>query len=250
MATRRKFAAPTPESWAPQDGLLVSGTEPRNLQKLGITAGLPETFGVDFAWMTPDTFNSWGIQRKEFSDYVSSLHDGRLAKESQQMLRLDQAILVLEGKPRWTVDGELVSTYGANYTRDQHHGTLLSLQLQGWWVVTTVNLAETMELVVGIKSWTEKSRHDSLLRRQKITTPFGSATSRDFSLWVLQSWPGIGPAVAGAIVDHFGRLPLRWDITYEQLSKVAGVGPALCDRLFYTFEEAEKPKPRRRKKMV
>src|SRR3990167_6796497 len=77
-----------------------------------------------------------GVQRKEVRDLVASVKGERLAKELGQMQHLDLAVLVVEGEPRWTADGQLLDDH-VRWTRRQHHGTLLSIQAAGVWLATT-----------------------------------------------------------------------------------------------------------------
>jgi ERCC4-type nuclease len=76
----------------------------------------PERLGADVLWRSPH-WGLVGVQRKEAADFVSSVHDGRLAKESQQMSRLGLAVLMLEGRFRWTTDGELATGYGSRWSK-------------------------------------------------------------------------------------------------------------------------------------
>jgi hypothetical protein len=47
----------------------------------------------------------------------------------------------------------------------------------------------------------------------------------------LQGIPNIGPGVAGAVFDHFGRVPLRWDVTEKDMMGVAGVGKKRVEQM-------------------
>ena len=65
--------------------LLVAPTEPPQLKKLGKVSSVPESYGLDYMFITHNSLIS-GVQRKQFpGDFTSSLNDGRLGKEIVQM---------------------------------------------------------------------------------------------------------------------------------------------------------------------
>jgi hypothetical protein len=55
---------------------------------------------------------------------------------------------------------------------------------------------------------------------------------RDFAIFLLQSFPGIGAGVAGNIYDHFGYLPMTWRVTEKELAEVPGVGKGRAKTLW------------------
>src|SRR5437867_4263135 len=119
--------------------MLISGAEPEFLRKLGVAHNLPERLGVDFLWSIPNASGGGlvGVQRKVYSDLLQSLGD-RLTRETAQKRSLKAAFLLIEGDPKWTTNGALLSTYGdSRWTLVHHWGLMASLQLQGWQIITT-----------------------------------------------------------------------------------------------------------------
>jgi len=41
---------------------------------------------------------------------------------------------------------------------------------------------------------------------------------------ILQGFPGVGPELAGRMVDHFEGVPLTWTHAIDELMEVEGVG--------------------------
>jgi ERCC4-type nuclease len=210
--------------------MLVSPTEPAILRALGKTSLVPEQYGADF--MFPSTeFGLVGIQRKELSDFVASVKDGRLAKEIGQMKRLGLAMLVLEGKPHWTNDGLLTST-STQWRMNQHLGTLWSVQLSGCWLATTTSVQETSTLISAFTRWTAKPRHIALESRPGPTSDeWGKVGNREWALHLLQGFRGIGPVQAAALYDHFGGLPFVWSVGIVDLMEVPGIGEKRAEGL-------------------
>lgn len=202
--------------------MLVSPTEPKELREQGKVSLVPERYGVDYLFLSPH-IGMAGVQRKEIKDLIASVHDGRLAKELGQMRALGLAMVVVEGRTQWSNDGLLMSNYGS-WTIAQHLGVLWSIQLNGCWITNTMSVAETQRLLSLFGRWITKQRHASLTHRPNPSGEWGTAESRDWGIHLLQSFKGIGPEVAAAIFDHFGRVPLTWAVGELDLMEVRGVG--------------------------
>lgn len=202
--------------------ILVSPTEPAGIRKMGKTSSIPEKYGVDLFFYSRQ--RKIGVQRKEMNDFVASVYDGRLGRELLQMKALDQAALFIEGRPTWTNTGELIHR-GSDFNRNQLYGLVFSIESEnGVLVLFTNSQEDTAAALQVFMRWCEKDEHGSLAQRSKPFAPWGAPTSRDWGIYLLQSFPGIGRKVAAAIYDHYGRVPIRWDITKDDLLKVPGVG--------------------------
>ena len=53
---------------------------------------------------------------------------------------------------------------------------------------------------------------------------WGTSTREDFARFLLQGFPGIGTALADAILERFGAVPLSWCCTFDELKSVPGIG--------------------------
>lgn len=220
--------------------MLIAPTEPLPIRALGRIHSLPEKRGVDVLF--PAGGRMVGIQRKEIHDLVASVHDGRLHREAQMIGgcladgRLGVAVLVVEGRPTWTIDGEWVEQ-GWRWTRRQHRGLLWSVRAKGIWVETTADVHDTADLCRDLEKWAAKDRHSSLDRRPGPTGLWGKATTRDYALHVLQGFDGVGPELAGRIVDHFGRLPIGWLVSASELEEISGIGKVKAKKLIGALEQ-------------
>ena len=66
----------------------------------------------------------------------------------------------------------------------------------------------------------------------------GTRDSRSWALHLIQGFEGIGPTVAGAIFDHFGGVPFRWNVDgVEELMGVKGVGEKRAKALWRALED-------------
>jgi ERCC4-type nuclease len=192
-------------------------------------------FGVDIFWTA--RAQTWGCQRKEVADFLASIHDGRLKTDRAKMRRLDHPILLIEGKIRWTLDGQLMTNgFGQSWSRTQHRNYLLSVQNDGIMVEFTDDLNDTILRVQEMHKWSDKD-HESGKGRPKPVSSWGKAGHRDFQIHLLTSFDGIGVKAAEAILDHFGKVPMHWDVDdAKELAKVPGIGPVRAKRMMAALD--------------
>lgn len=216
--------------------MLVSPAEPAQFKSLGKSSPLPEKYGVDFLMLgTP--VGIAGIQRKTITDLLASVFDGRLQRELSQMASLDIGMLLLEGVPQWTTEGYLLAPQ--TWTIKQHIGLLWSIQLAGYWYISTQSPAETYETIKSFESWLAKDNHSGLKRRHIPTRDvWGTKDNTGWQSHLLQSFPGIGPAQADAIIEKFGGLPLRWTVDDLDLQQVKGIGVKKAEQLWKCLNNA------------
>jgi ERCC4-type nuclease len=222
--------------------LLVAPTEPEELRAIGVTSLIPERFGVDV--MFGSTLGLIGIQRKTVTDFLASLHDGRLQKELFQMQRLCVRVFILEGLLKWTEDrlGLLVGVNQIRWSRAQHLSVLWSIQSRGIWVTQTDSLRDTVDTIWELRRWAGKTKHDSLLHRPgPASSPgvWGKPDCRDYAIWVLQGFDGIGPELAGRIFDHCDGLPLRWTLDAKEMQEIRGIGAGKAGALMEMLDSPE-----------
>lgn len=241
--------------------MLIAPTEPIALKALGKVSSTPEKHGVDIMIGTPHGI--MGIQRKELTDFFNSVNDGRLAREYPLMSTLTVAVLLIEGRQRWSTEGLLLNYSDPmsrkQWTRDQFRSYMLSVQARGVWVVETDDLMDTVTWIKNFERWANKASHHSLLARPKPQVPWGKPENRDWNIFLAQSFPGIGPVQAERILDHFGGvLPIGWTCTRAELASAPGIGKTRLEALWSALppnphappepEVEKKPRSRSRKK--
>lgn len=180
-----------------------------------------------------------GIQRKAFRDFVASARDGRLGKECSQMKALDLGIVILEGTARWNTDG--TSSIIPSWSQAQHIGVMLSIQSQGYWLLSTVSPQETCTYVLLLTKWLGKDRHSMLKSRPKPKGEWGTLESEDWQVHLMQSFEGIGRVQAERIVAHFGKAPLAWTVGVSELMMVEGIGAGRAIKMLEALDKIEDP---------
>lgn len=215
--------------------MLIAPTEPMALKGIGKVSSAPEKMGVDIMFGTKN-HGVVGVQRKEMSDFFSSVTDGRLAREFPMMAPLGIAVLLLEGSKRWSTEGLWLGGEAHSrrqWTRDQYRSYCCSVQARGVWVVETDNLNDTVLWLLNFHKWCTKEGSSSLQTRPKPQGAWGKPDSRDWNIFLAQSFPGIGVVQAERMVEHFGgQVPISWSCTREELAEVPGIGKTRLQALW------------------
>lgn len=221
--------------------ILYSPTEhneiPYFLGPKGLRSSLPEKYGADFLIICKPGVVA--IQRKEFpGDFFASYEDGRLTREMSLLATADFRLLALEGEPLFTSEGVLVSEYHSSWTKRRLRNLLRSARYKhGVDFEWTNNTKDTADLLLELEAWFSTDVHKSLLTRPKLVRDtWGQFNKERWAAFFLQGFPGIGADRAAAIYALFGRVPLRWDITKEELKQLQGIGDKTADRLWELLE--------------
>jgi ERCC4-type nuclease len=191
-------------------------------------SNLPEEKGADI--LIYSKAGLYGAQRKEVPhDFISSVADGRLARSMALITKECKfSELICEGRFRYYPDGHLAvnKKVPSRYTRKQIRGILFNLK----WIVgiNHVEYTEDIDDTANYLRWLydslNKTTHRSMFSRPSAKGTWVVPTNTEIQSWILQSWPGIGPVTADAIIDKFKGIPLKWTCTLDELSKVPKLG--------------------------
>jgi ERCC4-type nuclease len=206
--------------------VFVAPSEGVVMRRLGPSSSLPERYGADVFFVASG--RKHGVQRKATGDFVASVMDGRLHREVAQMTRLDVAVLCVEGRFVWTDEGMWAGP--SRWDRFRHRQYLFDLQSRGIWTMETDTVNETAEVCRELERWARKVKHSGPDHRPGPVGPWGKLTSKDYACHLLQGIDGIGPELAGRIVDAFGRAPIGWTVPPAEW-EVAGIGPERVRKL-------------------
>lgn len=215
--------------------ILISSQEPRRLKELleAVDSPVVEDYGADL--LLPSPKGLIGIQRKEASDFISSVEDGRLNRELGLLSQSVQfPILVQEGNFYFDREGLLwLNGRKQRYTKTQIRNLERSLwYIQGVRVEKSESMGETAALALEIESYFSKNSHVSLFRRPSPQSEWGIVPQSQREGWLLQGLQGVGPTLAEAIVKHFGRAPIQWSCSLEELERVDGIGRTRAGKIY------------------
>lgn len=227
---------------------LVSPSEVKLLEKLkgdGITSTLPEEKGADVLVYTRQGL--LGVQRKEIpNDFLQSVTDGRLAREMALLPKSCKfCLLLLEGEFKYWPDGRVAigRREPSRFTKTQINGILFDVRyIRGVDCDYTEDLDDTIFYVKTVTQWLNKEKHLGLFSRPG--GPKGSwivPTIQETHSWLLQGFDGIGPALASSIIEHFGRIPLAWTCSLEELMRVPRLSTKRARIIWETLRQTSEP---------
>ncbi len=213
---------------------LLSPTESDLAKALGdeaINSPLCEERGADILLYT--SVGLFGFQRKRVPhDFLSSFTDGRFTRLLPLLTKNCVYFrLIKEGKfkywPDQTVDLGMMAGHKripSRFTRTQVHGMLNDIDmLWGVPIRETEDVDDTVRFLKSVRTFMEAKTHLGTYNRPKVQGAWYVPTAEETQLWILQGFSGIGPTTADAIIKHFGRIPLRWTCTPEELSSVGRI---------------------------
>lgn len=216
---------------------LLSPTEPGLKSELGdraIISPIPETYGADCFTAVVGRGRIVAQRKTCPYDLLASVTDGRIAEKLPKLLRAEYRFWIVEGWPSFTADGHLMLSHTTRWTKQQIRNLLRSLWFTyGIVVERTDSVQDTATALMEIEDWFRKTVHRSLLTRPKmmVEDTWGNSSKRDFARYLLQTFTGVGVGRAEAIFDHFGKVPLSWTVSEEELTEVQGIGGKLAKSL-------------------
>jgi ERCC4-type nuclease len=228
--------------------ILVSPTE-RQLHTILSGSGekwkissLPEQHGCDILTLTKS--GVIGFQRKTFPDLVASLQDGRLYYELNQLqcsALLHSGFLVVEGNANRTSDDTFYSE--ANISVSTFRSIVAKFSNYGIATLHSFSPDDTIRACFQVSSYVSSGRAGTIHRPKQVTNEWGRTDSKTYAVFLLQSFPGIGPKVAAAIYDHFGGVPLEWTVTPAELALVPGIGRRRAESLMASLAPLRRSEP-------
>lgn len=193
-------------------------------------SSLPEKHGCDFLFIT--SRGVLGFQRKTLPDLNASLLDGRLNYELAQLsttATVSYSYLIIESTLARTVDGRFVET---DLTINALRSILAKFQSRGVGFLPSDSPTDTVSAILSVAKYIGSGRHELDTRPKNLKNQWNTIDSNAYALFLLQSFPGIGPKQALAILNHFSpNFPLQWNVTVDELIAVPGIGRKTAERL-------------------
>ena len=165
------------------------------------------------------------FERKTMLDLAESLKDGRLFNQAHRLVNSGVLVaMILEGR-----GSDLT---GSQMRREALQGAIVSLTLVfGLPVLRSFGPEETARLIVYAAS--QLRRHASDVRLQHGSRP---RTKRRMQLKILQSLPGIGPARAQQLLEHFGSVEAVMTASAKELEALPGIGDKTSAKIRWALE--------------
>lgn len=155
--------------------------------------------------------NQVTVERKRYDDFAVSLIDGRLFSQAAALSRLPRPMILVEG-PREPAPA---------VHRHALKGALLSLATA--WRLPVIFSRDATESAWILETLGRQSQAETA--PQLVRGGYRPQRLRNRRSFVLQGLPGVGPVLAGRLLERFGSV--RGVVTAEEgeLAQVQGCGP-------------------------
>lgn len=191
---------------------------------------LPEKHGCDL--LIPTKVGVIGFQRKTLPDLVASIHDGRLYYELNQIISsatVACAYLMVESDFATTVDNTAYTE--ANLSVATLRSIIAKFHHFQVGFIPTSSPSDTVVGAVGLSKYISSGRIGSIHRSKQTQNEWGQSNAKSYGVFLLQSFPGIGPKMAEAIFDFFQGVPIQWAVNAGELAMVPGIGRKTAESL-------------------
>ncbi len=159
------------------------------------------------------------IERKTLKDFESSIIDGRLFKQCEELIdNYERPVMIIEGG----------SLFASRLHPNSVRGALASVTTDfGIPVITVDDGVETALLVIAYA----RREQSELKRPVVLTARKKSLTDADFMESIMASFPNVGAQIAINLLRHFKTLRNIFNASEDELTKVEKVGPVIAKRI-------------------
>ncbi len=153
------------------------------------------------------------IERKTIGDLISSMINKRLVRQLEELKQYPSQILLVEGY-------EEQDLYSSGVNENAIRGLLLSVILDfNIPIIFTKNYEDSAKFLVVLAKKFEKKKTEISLKAKK--KAFNLAEQQQF---IIEGFPGIGPALAKALLKKFKTIKAIINADLAELCKVKKLG--------------------------
>ncbi|MBS3816021.1 MAG: DEAD/DEAH box helicase family protein [Candidatus Thermoplasmatota archaeon] len=165
------------------------------------------------------------VERKEVSDFLESITDGRLFSQARSLSEnYQQPIIILEGEGLYE---------RRNISDNAIYGALSSLACDFRIpILNTQTAEETSSLLTNMVKRKEKKKKSTSVRKDK-----RSMSTYDNKKYILEGLPSISGTLAERLLDHFGSVRDVFTAEKEELEEVKGIGPSTAEKIISIISE-------------
>ncbi|MFA5071429.1 MAG: ERCC4 domain-containing protein [Candidatus Pacearchaeota archaeon] len=155
--------------------------------------------------------NNIAIERKTVSDFISSMINGHLSKQIDELQQYENKLLLIEG----IEERELYSDDSEGVSSNSIRGFLLSILLKHKIPIIFTKDAEDTAKFIYV-----------LARKKEVESPL-NATKKSFNKkeqmqFIIEGFPGIGPKTAKKLLEKFKTMKNIFNAPLEDLQKEIG----------------------------
>jgi len=168
------------------------------------------------------------VERKEHSDFIGSIIDGRIFEQSQRMkAEFEKPIFIIEGSSNRNISVNAlkaaVATLATNF---------------GASLISTKNPKDTALTIF----WLAKKEQQGAGRGISIKVGKKAKDERKLQEQIVCGLPGVSTVICKRLLEHFGSIEDVFSATEEDLREVEGIGKKLAKRIRKILEKKYKSK--------
>ncbi len=168
------------------------------------------------------------IERKTISDLETSIIDGRIFSQLQELIKIKRSALIVEG------DLSKLFSDSARLNKKAMIGLLTSIGLNYRIpIFFTKNQKETALFLFIISKKEQIGNGNNELKLRYSKTKMNVS---DWQLFIMQSFPDVGPTLAKSILKEFKSIKKISNADVKELRKVPKLGPKKAEKIKYLFE--------------
>lgn len=191
---------------------------PQELQNLGVSVEFGQLKLGDYL-VSPDT----AVERKSVRDFVSSLYDGRLFHQVNDLVRVyHNAFVLVEGDP---AEISMISRNPKSY-----YGAMAALTLT--FNVKTLFTPSPADTALALEAMARRLAKGPGEKPTIVyDRPSKSSELHLQQVYLVSALPGVGPSLARRLLERFKTPRGVFTATVPQLAMVPGVGRARAERI-------------------
>ena len=214
--------------------VIVSSNEKSRVEgELGDSAFFDGELPFDFQLCTKRGIIA--IERKKFpSDLITSVNDGRLARECAAMREIGTfRVVIFEGKPRYTIDDKLrVGAKVSNWSRSRIRNLRRSIRyVEACDIEDTTDIKDTIKCVRELQAYFDNPKHLSIRIRPNIETSWFRPTYEERLVYFYQGLPGVSIMRSRALAENFVNPMKLFKAASEDIMKIRGFSKVLSENI-------------------
>ncbi len=161
------------------------------------------------------------VERKSAPDFAKSLFDGRLFEQAARLA--DSYPLVV-----YIVEGDPLRLKRYRGRINQLTSAIITLMIDfNARVIYSLGERHTAYIIASMAKRTVQSGRRGVVihKKPRLTSP------REWQLYILQSFPGIGPKTAERILEHFGSIEAFVNASKAEIAKIPGIGEKKAEQI-------------------
>jgi len=155
--------------------------------------------------------NGFAIERKTVSDFISSMINGRLVKQIEELKQYEDKLLIIEG----IENQELYNDENKNINSNSIRGFLLSITLKHKIpVIFSKDSRDTARFIFVLLKRKEKETRLNVRKK--------TLNKKEQLQIIIEGFPGIGPKAAKKLLENFKTIKNIINASQEELKEVLG----------------------------